>query len=82
MARPHCTSKLHPSAAHNSFLKRIVGKNHSINSGLRDREPRLTTNETGLSLSQTKQVVEARGVKVLEQRNKEKRKADVPLLLI
>lgn len=57
------TSTLHPSAAHNSFLKRIAGKNHSINSRLRDGEPRLTTNETGLSLSQTKQVVEARGVK-------------------
>lgn len=72
------STKLHPSAAHNSFLKRIAGTNHSINSGLRHREPRLTTNETaGLSPSPTKQVVEARGVKVLEKEKQRKRKGYV-----
>lgn len=72
------STKLHPSAAHNSFLKRIAGKNHSINSGLRHREPRLTTNETaGLSPSPTKQVVEARGVKVLEKEKQRIRKGYV-----
>ncbi len=65
-------NSIHQPASHNSFLKRIAGKNHFINSRMRDREPKLTTNETGLSPSQTKQVVEARGVKVLEKRNKEK----------
>lgn len=76
------STKLHPSAAHNSFLMRIAGTNHSINSGLRHREPRLTTNETaGLSPSPTKQVVEARGGKSArkgETKKKERLRREIP----
>lgn len=79
MARPRCTSKLHPSTAHNSFLKRIAGKNHSISSGLWDRMPRLTTNESGLSLCLKEGCWSGRGKSYWKEKQR-KKEADVLLV--